>query len=244
MDHSKVQIDEVKKNKGSMERAAGHDHGPERGVVIKPVRILIADDHELVRRGMREIFEAEPGWIVCAEAMTGRQAVAKTIELVPDVLIVDLALPELNGMEVTRQVRRVLQVAVLVVTMHNSDQLVQEAINAGPRLCAQSRRRADSCGCGARHFVLHREILFRTGACRGEVWSESGGAATKCITDGARTRSVSVAGGRPGQQRDRIDARHQREDRRNAPRTNHGQTGSSSITELVRYAIRNRIIEP
>ena len=94
-------------------------------------RILIADDHELVRQGMRAIFQSEPQWVVCGEATTGRQAVAMTLELKPDLVVLDVALPELNGIEVTRQIRRVLPVAVLIVTMHDADQVVQEAMEAG-----------------------------------------------------------------------------------------------------------------
>ena len=154
----------------------GADNARE-SVVTKPVRILIADDHELVRRGMREIFQAEPGWIVCAEAMTGRQAVAKTIELAPDVLIVDLALPELNGMEVTRQVRRVSPVAVLVVTMHNSDQLVQEAISAGASGYVLKADAGRTLVDAVRAILSSGEFFSRTRARRGLVSSEGSGAA-------------------------------------------------------------------
>src|SRR4051794_12525008 len=96
-----------------------------------PVRILIADDHELVRQGMRAILQSEPDWIVCGEATTGSQALARALELKPDLIVLDLGLPEMNGVEVTREIRRTLPTPVLIVTMHDSDQLVQEAIAAG-----------------------------------------------------------------------------------------------------------------
>src|SRR5881396_3380111 len=89
------------------------------GGVITPVRILLADDHELVRQGMRAILDREPGWVVCGEATTGREALAKALALKPDVLIVDIGLPEMNGLEVTRRVRGSLNVAVLIVTVHD-----------------------------------------------------------------------------------------------------------------------------
>ena len=98
---------------------------------VKTARILIADDHELVRQGMRAILQSEPQWVVCGEATTGLQALTMTIELKPDLIILDVALPEMNGIEVTRQIRRAGPVAVLIVTMHDSDQVVQEAMEAG-----------------------------------------------------------------------------------------------------------------
>src|SRR5262245_17103860 len=94
-------------------------------------RILIADDHELVRQGMRTILQAEPDWTICGEATTGREAVSKSLELRPDLVVLDLALPELNGLEVTRQLRRASPVAILVVTMHDADEMVQAAMAAG-----------------------------------------------------------------------------------------------------------------
>ena len=98
---------------------------------VKAARILIADDHELVRQGMRAILQSEPQWVVCGEATTGLQALTMTIELKPDLIVLDVALPEMNGIEVTRQIRRAGPVAVLIVTMHDSDQVVLEAMEAG-----------------------------------------------------------------------------------------------------------------
>ena len=98
---------------------------------VKAARILIADDHELVRQGMRAILQSEQQWVVCGEATTGLQALTMTIELQPDLVVLDVALPEMNGIEVTRQIRRAGPVPVLIVTMHDSDQVVQEAMEAG-----------------------------------------------------------------------------------------------------------------
>ncbi len=94
-------------------------------------RIVIADDYELVRQGMRAIFQSEPGWVVCGEATTGREALAMIQELSPDLVVLDVALPELNGIEVARQVRRRSSVPILMVTAHDSDQVVHEAMAAG-----------------------------------------------------------------------------------------------------------------
>ena len=71
-------------------------------------RILIADDHDVVRSGLRNILEAQPNWEVVAEAADGNEAVAKAIETAPDVAIIDYSLPLLNGVEVTRQIRKKL----------------------------------------------------------------------------------------------------------------------------------------
>ena len=70
-------------------------------------RILIADDHEMVRRGLRDLLEGHPDWTICGEAVTGTGAVAQAKELKPDVAVLDFAMPELNGLEATRQIRQV-----------------------------------------------------------------------------------------------------------------------------------------
>ena len=76
---------------------------------MKPLRILIADDHELVRRGVRGLLQAQRGWIVVGEAATGREAVEKAKTLKPDIVVIDVSLPELDGLQATRQLKRKLQ---------------------------------------------------------------------------------------------------------------------------------------
>ena len=97
-------------------------------------RILIADDHAIVRFGLRGILEAQPNWEVVAEAADGSEAVAKAIETAPDVAIVDYSLPLLSGIEVTKRIRKRLPgTEVLVFTMHDSERLIQEFLQAGAR---------------------------------------------------------------------------------------------------------------
>lgn len=97
-------------------------------------RILIADDHEVVRSGLRAILEAQEGWEVVAEAADGQEAITKAVETSPDVAIVDYSLPVMNGTEVTRQIcARAPQVEILIFTMHDSEVLVRELLEAGAR---------------------------------------------------------------------------------------------------------------
>ena len=97
-------------------------------------RILIADDHEVVRSGLRKILETRPAWEVVAEATDGKEAVAKAIETVPDIAIIDYSLPILNGLEVTRLIRqRLPRTEVLIFTMHEDDALVTGLLQAGAR---------------------------------------------------------------------------------------------------------------
>src|ERR1700676_1483625 len=99
---------------------------------MKKLRILIADDHGLVRRGARPVLHSQHGWKVVGEAKNGREAVEKAIELKPDVAVVDIGMRELDGIEVTRQIREAVpNTKLLVLTMHDSDQMVSRALNAG-----------------------------------------------------------------------------------------------------------------
>lgn len=101
---------------------------------MKKLRILIADDHGLVRRGARALLQARHGWRVVSEAANGREAVEKATKLKPDVAIVDISMPELDGIEVVRQIREAVpDTKVLVLTMHESDQMVRRALDAGAR---------------------------------------------------------------------------------------------------------------
>jgi DNA-binding NarL/FixJ family response regulator len=98
------------------------------------IRIMLADDHDVVRRGLRELLEEHEGWEVCGEAANGRQAIEMVNRLKPNVAIVDLAMPELNGLEATRHIRKEApETEVLVFTMHESEQLVRDVLEAGAR---------------------------------------------------------------------------------------------------------------
>ena len=98
------------------------------------LRILVADDHEIVRRGLVSLIKSHPDWEVCAEANNGRQAVEKTSESKPDIAILDIGMPVLNGLEATRQILREHPgVRVLILTITDSDQAVQAVLDAGAR---------------------------------------------------------------------------------------------------------------
>jgi DNA-binding NarL/FixJ family response regulator len=97
-------------------------------------RILLADDHEIVRRGLSALLKAQPDWEVCGEASNGREAVEKALKLKPEIVILDIGMPSLNGLEATRQIVKAnSQIKVLILTLHDSDQVVQEVLNAGAR---------------------------------------------------------------------------------------------------------------
>jgi DNA-binding NarL/FixJ family response regulator len=97
-------------------------------------RILIADDHEVVRSGLRAIVESRANWVVAGEAIDGEQAVELVLETKPDVAIVDYSMPILNGLEVSRRIRSARpRTEVLVLTMHENEEILTEALLAGVR---------------------------------------------------------------------------------------------------------------
>jgi DNA-binding NarL/FixJ family response regulator len=101
---------------------------------MRPLRILVADDHDLMRRGLKVLLESRPGWTICAEAHTGREAVARAEELRPDIVILDITMPELNGVEAARRILKAApNTEVLVLSVHYSDQLIRDILDAGVR---------------------------------------------------------------------------------------------------------------
>src|SRR5438067_9210766 len=101
---------------------------------MSALRIFVADDHEVVRKGLMSLLHAQPEWKICGEAGDGRVAVEKAQRLKPDVIILDIGMPSLNGLEATRQILKTNPEAkVLILTLHESEQMVREVLNAGAR---------------------------------------------------------------------------------------------------------------
>jgi DNA-binding NarL/FixJ family response regulator len=98
------------------------------------LRILIADDHEVARRGIRALLESHAGWEVCGEAKDGRESIELANRLNPDLVLLDIGMPNLNGLEAARQILAASpDMAILILTMHDSDQTVREVLRAGAR---------------------------------------------------------------------------------------------------------------
>jgi DNA-binding NarL/FixJ family response regulator len=96
------------------------------------LRIVVADDHEIVRQGIRAVLQSQPGWEVCGEASNGREAVTMTTDLMPDVVVLDVAMPEVNGLTAVREIlQNRPETKVLMLTMHESEQVIREVLEAG-----------------------------------------------------------------------------------------------------------------
>jgi len=100
---------------------------------MKPIRILVADDHDVVRAGVRALLESQ-SWEVCAEARNGREALELAKQTRPDVVILDIGMPELNGLEATRQIAQALpKTKIIVLTMNDSEQMTRDVLEAGAK---------------------------------------------------------------------------------------------------------------
>ncbi len=101
---------------------------------MKKTRILIVDDHLVVRKGVGALVEGRPDWEVCGDAATGREAVAAAARLKPDIVVMDISMPEMNGLEATRQIlKHSPKTEVLILSMHESEQIVRDVLASGAR---------------------------------------------------------------------------------------------------------------
>jgi two-component system, NarL family, response regulator NreC len=101
---------------------------------MKPIRILLADDHNIMRNGLRLLLERQPGFQVVGEASDGRQTVEMSEALKPDVIVLDIAMPNLNGIEAARQIAGKLpDTAIVILSMHSDESYVLRALKAGAR---------------------------------------------------------------------------------------------------------------
>ena len=99
---------------------------------MSKIRVLLAEDHTIVRKGLRSLLEDEDAIEVIGEAQDGREAVGKAGQLLPDVVLMDIAMPGLNGLEATRQIKKLFpQVGVLILTMHTTEEYILQVLQAG-----------------------------------------------------------------------------------------------------------------
>ena len=215
---------------------------------MNPVRILIADDHEVVRFGVRAVIERVDGWSVCGEASTGSAAVAQAIALRPDVIVLDISMPELNGLEATRRILRHIQTSILVLTMHDSDEVLADVLNAGARGCLlksdSNRTLVQAIGAILRNkpFVSDKvDGLVR------RVPSTGPAGASEPRRDSLTTREREVLqlltegkGNKEIAALLRISVKTAETHRARMM----AKLGLHSMSELVRYAVRNHIIQP
>jgi DNA-binding NarL/FixJ family response regulator len=211
-------------------------------------RILIADDHELFRRGVAAELTQVPGWVVAAEATNGRDAVALAASLKPDIVVLDLTMPELNGLEAARQIVLADPAArILILTAHESEQLVREVLSAGARgyvLKSDAGRTLVS----ALQALLGGGSFFTSNVASmvldGYLRSESR-APVPAQTLSAREREIVQLLAEGNSNKDiaralNISVKTAETHRSNVMR----KMEFDSLAELVRYAIRNNIIEP
>ena len=126
----------------------------------KPIRIVLADDHTVIRQGLRLLLERQPGFVIVAEAADGRQAVEIAESQKPDVVVLDIAMPNLNGIEAARQISsRVPSAAIAILSMHADESYLLQALKVGARAYLL-KDSADTDLIAAIHAVTERKAFF------------------------------------------------------------------------------------
>jgi DNA-binding NarL/FixJ family response regulator len=221
-----------------------------RRPTMPALKVLIADDHEIVRQGLRSMLEAQRECQVVGEAGDGRQAVTLTKELNPDVVILDIGMPTLNGLEATRQILKMRpQTKVLILTMHESDSVIREVLDAGARgyiLKTDAGRdlvtAVDSLRRNKTFFTSRVSQMILDGFLKGDPrpqHNESGAVRltprqreiVQLLAEGKSSKEVAVALD--------LSVKTAETHRANIMR----KLDCHSVSEVVRYAIRNKIIE-
>ena len=215
-----------------------------------PLRILIADDHDVMRDGTRSLIERQPGWEVCGLAATGREAVAQAIELQPDIVIMDMSMPELNGLDAAVQIRRRLpRTEILMFTAHETEDLVREVFEAGAKSFIYKSDAHEFLVDAIQSLSQHKpfftskvsEILFANllnrpdgNSHRSEPGQRLTGREREIVQLVAEGQSNKEVAGKLG-----ISVRTAETHRAHILR----KLNLDSIAGLVRYAIRNKMIE-
>ena len=215
-----------------------------------PFRILVADDHEVVRRGLCALLQAQPDWEICGEAADGREALEKAQKLKPDVVILDIGMPSLNGLEATRQILKLNpQTRILILTLHDSDQVVREVLNAGARgfllksdaardlVAAVEALRRDKTYFTSKVAAMVLEGFLKQGTPAAASAPPARGRLTprereivQLLAEGKSTKEVAVALG--------LSVKTAETHRSNIMR----KLELHSVSDLVLYAVRNNIV--
>ena len=214
------------------------------------VRILLADDHDVLRHGLRHIIEERSGWEVCGEAVDGRQAVEMAKEKKPDVAVLDVSMPELNGLEATRQIKRMLpKTEVLIFTMHDDEQLVRDVLTAGARgyllKTDASRHIVAAIEALLQHkpfFTSHVSEAMLDSFLRQAAAPEETRPSTGTITAREREIVQLLAEGKSNKKISSmlgISVKTVEAHRAAIMR----KIGAKSVVDIVRYAVRNKIAE-
>ena len=217
---------------------------------ISALRVLVADEFDLVRDGLRSLLSSRPGWEICAEANNGWEAVEKAIQFRPNIAVLDLSLPQLDGLEATRRIRKALPgTGIMLLVPQNSEQLTQEASDAGAHsliLKFDAKRLLVS----AIESVAPQSPLLSAATAelrrQGRLQSESPWAKVRRphrrLTPREREIVQLVVGGRTNKEIAGLLVRSVKTVE--AHRANiMNKLGLQRLSELVRYAIRNRIVE-
>jgi DNA-binding NarL/FixJ family response regulator len=211
------------------------------------LRILIADDHDLMRRGLKALIANRPGWEICAEATKGRDAVAKAAALRPDIVVLDICMPELNGVEATRQIRKASpRSEILVLSVHHSNQLIREVLDAGARGFVLKSDSATELISAIESLAAHKPFFT---ACATELLLTGCGteeSAANLASDQLTSREREIvqllAEGKTSKEVAstlNISAKTAETHRANIMK----KMEFHSVGEIVRYAVRNQIIE-
>jgi DNA-binding NarL/FixJ family response regulator len=217
-------------------------------VGMTSLRIVVVDDHAVVRRGVRALLETQPGWEVVGEAATGRDAVEFAKRLQPDIVVMDLSLPELNGLEATRLIlKESPRTEVLVLTMHHSEELARTVLQAGARAYVLKSDADHSLVAAVESLRQHKPFLTSTVTefvlddyvHRAEA--DSGG--HTAVTPREREIIQLLAEGKTNKETAsvlNVSVKTVEAHRANIMR----KLRLRSVSDLVRYAIRNKIVQP
>lgn len=217
---------------------------------MKTLRILVADDHEVVRQGMRALLEVRPEWEVCAEAANGREAVERAKQTKPDVVVMDISMPELNGLEATRQILKALpRTEVLILTLHESEQLIRRVVESGAHACVLKSDAGRSLVEGVAAVGQHKDF-FSSKVATVVVESYLKGGKTTGRTNRnrdlltPREREVVQLLAEEKSNKEiaatlRLSVHTVETHRSNVMR----KLGTHSLSGLIRYAVRNNIVQ-